>query len=467
MSNSANNQVLTEFQWFQQPAAAGFVAELLQSLRQQFSIVDDFAQRLVRQSGTRLLDWVDHIALPSSETLVSRLSASGFVSVSDDVAATYGIPGQTYRHPGAVLPAIRLNATGQQSRLAVRADSVVEFMAANPGCQVDSLRGQPFAAMRRAIIATSNEFEFVAVERHGDRRDRDEVVTGNKVLQWQTHLDRFRLRPRDLERDDEAFAATNELVDRAIADLGVDQTCELFFQAEREYWQRRNKAARVQKALNDSMGLGWANHDHHTYRCSRRHFHRVVPLLEKLGLKCRERFYAGKDAGWGAQVLEQPNTGITVFADVDLSPEEIHGDIGHEPLAPRVELGTVGLWVELHGEAFLQAGMHHLECQFEFDAARGLLEANGVKTMKPFTDFSFLRQAFTEGEVWTIKPQRIDRLLASGSITATQAEQFRQRGAIGSHLEVLERNDGYKGFNQTGINEIIRDTDPRKLTAAL
>jgi hypothetical protein len=29
-------------------------------------------------------------------------------------------------------------------------------------------------------------------------------------------------------------------------------------------------------------------------------------------------------------------------------------------------------------------------------------------------------------------------------------------------LEILERNDGYKGFNQTGINEIILETDPRR-----
>jgi hypothetical protein len=35
-------------------------------------------------------------------------------------------------------------------------------------------------------------------------------------------------------------------------------------------------------------------------------------------------------------------------------------------------------------------------------------------------------------------------------------------GAIGSHLENLERNDGYKGFNQQGVSDIISKTDPRK-----
>ena len=59
-------------------------------------------------------------------------------------------------------------------------------------------------------------------------------------------------------------------------------------------------------------------------------------------------------------------------------------------------------------------------------------------------------------------PARIERLLGAGLITAPQAKQFREQGAIGSHLENLERNDGFKGFNQTGVSEIISATDPRK-----
>ena len=32
------------------------------------------------------------------------------------------------------------------------------------------------------------------------------------------------------------------------------------------------------------------------------------------------------------------------------------------------------------------------------------------------------------------------------------------------HAKNLERNDGYKGFNQKGVSEIIARTDPRKQT---
>jgi hypothetical protein len=61
-----------------------------------------------------------------------------------------------------------------------------------------------------------------------------------------------------------------------------------------------------------------------------------------------------------------------------------------------------------------------------------------------------------------VRPERIEAALAGGFITPEQADQFRRDGAIGSHLEILERNDGFKGFNQTGISEIILRTDPRK-----
>ena len=127
-------------------------------------------------------------------------------------------------------------------------------------------------------------------------------------------------------------------------------------------------------------------------------------MLEQLGFVLRERFYAGRDAGWGGQALEQPQCGVVVFADVDLDPEEVSGDFAREPLPPRDKLGTVGLWCRLHGEAFLEAGMHHLECRFDYARVREQLRIAGIETMAPFTDFSYLKQAFTRGETWPVAP---------------------------------------------------------------
>jgi hypothetical protein len=86
--------------------------------------------------------------------------------------------------------------------------------------------------------------------------------------------------------------------------------------------------------------------------------------------------------------------------------------------------------------------------------------------MAPFTDFPFLKQAFTKGEVWPVDPRRIEHLLDQNRISREQADRFRREGALGSHMEILQRNDGYKGFNQTGISEIITRTDPRRAIGA-
>ncbi len=106
--------------------------------------------------------------------------------------------------------------------------------------------------------------------------------------------------------------------------------------------------------------------------------------------------------------------------------------------------------------------MHHLEAQFDFDALRNDLEAEAnITTMKPFSDFPFLRQAFTTGERWPVSRQRVDRLREQDWIDAEQHARFLREGAIGSHLENLQRREGYKGFNQQAVGAIIAATDPR------
>ncbi|MDE2507129.1 MAG: hypothetical protein KGM43_07965, partial [Planctomycetota bacterium] len=228
------------------------------------------------------------------------------------------------------------------------------------------------------------------------------------------------------------------------------------------YWQSRNRAARVQKTRQDRLGLGWANHDHHTFRCSRRFFPRVIAIFERLGFQLRENFHAGEHAGWGAQIVEHPTTGVVIFADLDLAAEEAQYDFAHRPLDDLPRPNTVGLWVGLHGESMLDAGMHHLEAQFNFDSLRDDLKSEAdVETMKPFSDFPFLRQAFTAGERWPVSRRRADRLLARGWIDEEQHAKFVVDGAIGSHLENLQRREGYKGFNQHAVSAIIAATDPR------
>jgi hypothetical protein len=424
---------------------------------------------MLDETGTRMLDWIDHFTLPNSDPAISELETAGFRSTSS-------IDGGTeWKHSGGLFPRIWQRPSSIR-QLTIKVESAVDFLFAHQLTETP-IEGAPYSSLRTACVEHGNGVEFLVVERHGDECFDPETHLSNPSHQSNgaasanstslphllaRHREALLLRRRDFERSEDGFALANQLIDAAINDLGRDRACDLFFTTEREYWQHRNRAGRIQLARQQTLGLGWANHDHHTYRSSREAFVPLIAFLEKLGFVCRERFYAGREAGWGAQVIEHAVTGVTIFADVDMSPEEVAQDFSHEPLPPRSELGTVGLWCALHGEAFLQAGLHHLECQFDFAATRDQLKLAGIDTMPPFTDLPYLRQAFTRGEQWRVNPTRIDHLREAKRITDEQARQFMEHGALGSHLEILQRDDGYKGFNQRGINEIIAATDPRR-----
>jgi hypothetical protein len=381
---------------------------------------------------------------------------------TDDISAEVSRGDLVLHHPRATLPRVILRAGQSQSPsvIALRPELVADFAARhNLGGE---LEGAPLSRFRRLKIYRENGTWLEAVERNAYRgfltaahhAGRLEAILKVREL-WHT-------RKRVYGNDAEGFAVANRLLNQSILLAGRDLTCQIFFEAERVYWESRNRAARVQKFRQDQLGLGWGNHDHHTFRCSREHFVDLVEFLLKLGFEKRERYYAGAEAGWGAQILEQPISGIVVFADVDLLPEETQVDFSSDRLPEGRRLGTVGLWVGLHGESFLSAGMHHLEARFEYALLRDQLRAQGVNSMSPFSDFAFLRQAFTEGERWQVSRARAERLLAAGLITAGQFAQFTSEGAIGSHLENLQRHGGFKGFNQESVSAVIAATDPRK-----
>ncbi len=456
---------LTAHTWTPQPEPARLVHRLLNECLENCSFAAKLSQRMLDETGTRMLDWIDHFGLTVNDPAVTQLETVGYSKADPRHGDT------VWTHKAGLFPRVRQLKTDRR-QLAIKVDSVTDFLFAH-GLTDVSVDGEPFSPLRVASVAQGKGTEFLVVERHGSLDFSSGALTTSMVKSGTSfpvalmyHFEKLLLRRRHFENDADGFALANQLIDAAIADLGRDRACDLFFTAERLYWQSRNRAGRIQYERQASLGLGWANHDHHTYRSSRESFVSLIAFLEKLGFQCRERFYAGREAGWGAQVIEHPVTGVTIFADVDMSPEEVTQDFSHEPMVPRDQLGTVGLWCALHGEAFLQAGLHHLECQFDFAATRDQLKLAGIDTMPPFTDFSYLRQAFTRGEHWSVDPARVERLRSARRITDEQATKFLTQGAIGSHLEILQRDDGYKGFNQHGISEIISATDPRKAEAA-
>ncbi len=446
---------LEQFHWEPQPEAQALVNQLVATFLSDNTFARALAERLLNEAGVRFVDIVDDITVSADGGLRQRLLSAGFVCQNQQDANR-----EWYVQPRGIFPSVVLQ-DGAKSRLGMKVEYVADFLAT---WQIEpaTIEGAAGSPMRQAL-ASADRADLYIVERHGHRGLHAPAWSDKQTALVLKHREILRRRRRDFPFDEQGFDHIEELLEKAIDEVGRDYACDLFFAAEREFWMSRNHAARVQYARQQKLGLGWANHDHHTYRCSRHNFARLVGLWELLGFKLRERFHAGLQAGWGAQVMEQHNTGITTFNDVDLTPEELFNDFAHEPLAELPALGTVGLWCGLHGDSILQAGMHHLEAMFDFKSLRAQLESEaGVKTMKPFTNFPFLTQAFTEGQRWSVNERRITDLLSRRLITSEQAEQFRAQGAIGSHLENLERNDGFKGFNQTGVSEIIAATDPRK-----
>lgn len=444
------------FDWPLAFPAEQFLAGRIGEFLANNAFANNLASRMRDETGTDFFEWVDHLILsPDDET---PLRATGFVP--DEVEAAPG--DRVLHHPRATLPRVILRAGQKQnpSALALRPEFVADFIARH-NLEV-KIEDEPYSQFRRVVVNEANGTRVEAVERRAYRGFLTAPLKPGQLPAILKVKELWQTRRRIFADDAEGVALANRLLAESVRLVGRDQTCQIFFEAERAYWENRNRAARIQKFRQDQLGLGWGNHDHHTFRCSRQFFVDLNEFLLALGFEKRERYYAGAEAGWGAQISEQSLVGITVFADVDLMPDETQLDFSSHRLPPAPRLGTVGLWTGLHGESFLGAGMHHLEARFDYALLREQLQAAGINTMNPFSNFEFLRQAFTEGERWSVSRDRAEKLLAAKFITPEQCEKFLKEGALGSHLENLQRHGGFKGFNQKSVSAVIAATDPRR-----
>lgn len=445
--------------WECQPAADALVEGWWQELLGVAPPLVALEQAAFETAWLRLPDLADHLVVADGTQPRQRLAAVGFEASGEETAG-----GDTaFRHPGAVLPAVLLrqgNApAGQVLGVGLKVERIAAFLAAQEIAAETA--GSPLAPLRMARVWAGESVEITAVERRGCTGFVPVVEAPERAVALLGGMERWQARLRQGLDVGAAMAETLALARQLVDELGQDRAAWAVFAVERANWARRNHAGRVQRERQDQLGFGWANHDHHTFRSSREHFPTLIAILETLGFVPRERFYAGSEAGWGAQVMAQPACELAVFADVDLSPEEIEGDFGHVGLERRRELGTIGLWCALHGESMLAAGLHHVAARLAFDAATAGLARHGVRMMAPFSELPFLRQAFTEGERWGVTPERLEILRRMGAVDDAALGRFAASGAVGSHLENIERNQGFGGFNQQRVSDIIRRTDPR------
>lgn len=438
--------------WPRCPEAAAFFERAFREFAAANPPLEAMAARFLEGAGVNILNLVDHWTLPRTEATEAQLSGFGMVETTTDGEAAW-------EHPGARLPRVRLDEVGAP-RLALAVEDVDLFLRANH-IAAAVVSGDIGSAYREARCRLPYG-ELAVTARQGYRGFTPAELSEEAERDLEEARAALRERPRTADVE-ETIEQARELFTAVSDKLGRDRAVDEFYAAERDYYMGRCSAARRQFERQVDLGFGWANHDHHTYRCSRDHFRSLLRLWQVMGFIQRERFYAGAEAGWGAQVLEHPVSRVVMFCDVDLDPAELDLNFAALELAPRDALGTIGLWCALHGDSVGMAGMHHLEAEYDFERARTLLIEAGCGVMPPFTDLPMLKQAFTEAELWPVAPERAKSLVDRGAITPEQAERFVARGAPGSHLEILQRWEGFKGFNKTGVSSIIRDTDARHL----
>lgn len=442
------------FQWKCQPKAESLIIHVLEKAVQANSFIATLSGDLLQQTSTRLFDWLDHVVVGHSLELEKELEESGFVS--ELAMPSYRV----FHHPGAQLPRIVVKDHDQDAvSLAISVDSIADFLMVRG--MTAQIEGGSYSKYRRCCISSDNNASLSVVERRGTLSMEPVHPEKGYLEKYFEAKEKWETRPRSLENEDEMMSRSLSVAKEMVELVGEDLAAWIVMEVERKYWQSRNTAGQIQKNRQDRLGMGWANHDHHTFRSSRRYFAKLVRLFEILGFHCRERFYAGQEAGWGAQVMENPKCKLILFLDVDLDPEELEIDFAHLPLPELKQLGTIGLWCELHGDSILKAGMHHLEAQFMFEDLTRDLASSGVGMMEPFSNFPYLKQAFTSGEIWRVEPYRVQKLVDRKKISQEQADKFLLQGALGSHLENLQRREGYKGFNQKNVSFIIKKTDPR------
>jgi hypothetical protein len=444
------NPAPIDYVWPQCPEADKFIFDRIADFLTGHSFARHLSERMREETNTEFQMWVDHLVLPKNRFRKKNLKAIGYIK---DKAV---VPSGTtlYGHPFADLPRIVLSSKPASS-CAIMVDSISDFQLAH-GLSLP-IEGAPFSRYRESRIKGENG-ELIVIERRGTRSIvPDKKDSAKKYIEA---VELWTIRQRKFPSNAEGMKRTLALAQSLVKSLGTGMAAWAFLEGERRYWQTKNRAAQVQKARQDTLGLGWANHDHHTFRSGRPCFPMLIKILLAFGFKKRERYYAGAEAGWGAQIMEQPESRLIIFADVDLSPQEISVDFTTKALPELDRPGTVGLWCSLHGESILEAGMHHLEAKFDFDLLRNTLKTSGVNFMKPFSDFPHLRQAFSEGELWKVPEDRLEKLLESGRLSPEAYERIKQNGAVGSHLENLQRREGFKGFNQRGVSQIIKEVNP-------
>jgi len=150
----------TAFDWPLAFPAEDLLRKWINSFLQHHSWTRQLSNCLHQDTGTDLFEWVDHLTISDGE--VFELREVGLFP--EKVKAPAGV--EVWFHPQAMLPRAAVMPDGSRNgvptRLAIRAESLVDFIAAHD--LPTEIRDRFGSRLRRATIAVENGFELLGVE---------------------------------------------------------------------------------------------------------------------------------------------------------------------------------------------------------------------------------------------------------------------------------------------------------------
>src|SRR5436305_540724 len=136
--DAAGAAAIDEYQWTVQPLAERMVQDILDEAVCRSHFAAELKRRMREETGTRLFDWLDHLVVYDAGGLRERLRNAGFIGRFAAGA------GECFVHEEGMFPVIIPSHDGT-TRLGVKVESVVDYLAAGRAAERDAIEGDPLA----------------------------------------------------------------------------------------------------------------------------------------------------------------------------------------------------------------------------------------------------------------------------------------------------------------------------------
>ena len=147
------------FMWKPQPIAEKIIEEFIDEFSKQNTFIENLQINLMKQTSSRLFDWIDHIVVFDNKEIEDKIRAAGFQhqnQISNH---------KVFFHPGAQLPRIVLCSEHRSQGIAINVESIADFLLVRGLSRI--IEGSYFSRYRRCEVSKEEGISLWAVERRG------------------------------------------------------------------------------------------------------------------------------------------------------------------------------------------------------------------------------------------------------------------------------------------------------------